>query len=222
MALSVKHAHTAGGVDDPTKEVSKDRWNADHTLECVEGVVLGRRLGTGTGTVEELTPAQAREVIGANGLVGSTTLGVAANTITVTGLDLANDGTWIVELRLKNASGVSSCTVSMYLHGDTTAANYQYLLSAANSASIGSAGGSGAVCTDIEASDNAIGVVEVMRDVDGYTRTLGRASRASSSSLRMMEWIVRWNSTTNPTSLTISGSQNFAAGSSVKVFRRKN
>lgn len=31
-APQIKHAHTAAGTNDPTKEVSVDRWNADHTI----------------------------------------------------------------------------------------------------------------------------------------------------------------------------------------------
>lgn len=31
--MPIKHAHTAAGTNDPTKEVSKDRWNADHTID---------------------------------------------------------------------------------------------------------------------------------------------------------------------------------------------
>lgn len=32
MTLSITHAHAAAGTNDPTKEVSKDRWNEGHTI----------------------------------------------------------------------------------------------------------------------------------------------------------------------------------------------
>lgn len=30
--MQVKHSHTATGTNDASKQVSKDRWNADHTI----------------------------------------------------------------------------------------------------------------------------------------------------------------------------------------------
>lgn len=50
MTLQVKHAHTAGGVNDPSKEVSKDRWNADHTIVLAEGMSIGRPVGASAAT----------------------------------------------------------------------------------------------------------------------------------------------------------------------------
>lgn len=47
MALSVKHAFQTVLPDDPTKDVSANEWNEDHTLTGVLGVANG---GTGTTT----------------------------------------------------------------------------------------------------------------------------------------------------------------------------
>src|SRR5690606_1508477 len=57
-------------------------------------------------------------------LVGSATVaGSAATDMTVSGLDLASDGAYLVLLNLGNATG-SSAQISLFYNGDQAAGNY--------------------------------------------------------------------------------------------------
>lgn len=50
MTVVVKHEKVCGGVHDPSKEVSKDHWNAYHVIEGL-GDAAEKNVGTAAGTV---------------------------------------------------------------------------------------------------------------------------------------------------------------------------
>lgn len=72
MALSLTHAFVSAKSDgaDATL-VRPSNWNAEHNLVCATGVILGRA-SSGTGDVEELTPAQVRTLaeVSQSGVIG--------------------------------------------------------------------------------------------------------------------------------------------------------
>lgn len=99
MTVVVKHYKVCGGENDPTKEVSKDAWNADHTLEGL-GSAAEADVGDfatalhnhnaaydAIGSADAaLTAALAADFSGAYGdLTGTPTLGDAAAKNTGTG-----------------------------------------------------------------------------------------------------------------------------------------
>ena len=61
MAISLKHNKVVTTPDDGTSEVGSDEWNAEHSLSCADGVVLGRAEGAGGGAVGELPLADLRK-----------------------------------------------------------------------------------------------------------------------------------------------------------------
>jgi hypothetical protein len=56
MAIAIAHSVTCGGVNDPTKQVSKDAWNAAHPITQAGQRMLGKPTA-GTGPVEEMDAA---------------------------------------------------------------------------------------------------------------------------------------------------------------------
>lgn len=103
MAVSLKHAFTSAVADSSdTSLVQPSNWNAEHTVTCATGKLLGRA-SAGTGAVEEIT-APAGAIVGTTDtqtLSGKTLTGTKETVFTVTDgasvdLDPANGGiqTW--------------------------------------------------------------------------------------------------------------------------------
>ena len=103
MTVSLKHTFTSAKADggDATL-VQPSNWNAEHTLTCATGKLLGRS-SAGTGAVEEIT-APSGAIVGTTDtqtLSGKTITGTKETVFTITDgssvdLDPANGGiqTW--------------------------------------------------------------------------------------------------------------------------------
>lgn len=62
MTVSLKHAFVSPKSDGADSTlVRPSNWNAEHSLTCASGVILGRA-SSSTGAVEELTAAQVRTI----------------------------------------------------------------------------------------------------------------------------------------------------------------
>lgn len=86
MAISVTHATTATGADDPTKEINKGEWNAAHSLAG---------LGTGVETALGVNVGSAGAFVTFNGALGTPSSGTLTNAtgLPEAGLTLADNVT---------------------------------------------------------------------------------------------------------------------------------
>lgn len=103
MALTVKHKKVSSRTDGAdTSLVRPTDWNDTHLLESASNVVLGR-VSSGTGAVEELTPAQTRT------LLGVVEPGVLAgvNTRTASYTLVASDRGKVIEMNVASANSVT-------------------------------------------------------------------------------------------------------------------
>jgi hypothetical protein len=99
--ITISHGTTCAGQNDPTKQVSKDGWNANHPVTMATGVV--GRVAAGTGPASELTGAEVLAFAGAAASVH----GHDASVITTGTLETARLG-----------SGTANNTT--FLRGDQT------------------------------------------------------------------------------------------------------
>lgn len=146
----------------------------------------------------------------------------AATSLTVSGLDLAADEEYRLEIDILNASTSGGITVSLYFNDDTTASNYWIQSQAASDSSSSSSRANVASIVGAEASSSVSGRGVLARSVDGYPRTLVQSSRNKPSSL-ITQWLNHIRSSAeNVTSLTLFSSiaNALAFGSRVRVYRK--
>ena len=166
-----------------------------------------------------LSSAIRTGLYGALQLVGSTTLGSSNQDISVSGLDIANDGMYMVVLNLKN-SGATVGNVFPLFNGDTTSANYDSQVSFVSAASVSAGRANNPRLMDIIASSIAVGTFFMVRDVDGLTSIFGKGRDSGTTAIRMFDSVVGWRTNANVTTLTIRHSTStFATGSYVKVYK---
>lgn len=159
---------------------------------------------------------------GAMTLAGSATVaGSAATTLTVSGLDLAADGSYVIQANLGNATA-SDATVSLFFNGDTTATNYYYQLWVADGAGTNQSRTNAATLIALAASASASIVADLMPDIlSSYPRSIIRASRKAPAGVELVNAAHIRNNGANVTSITVSSSvaNSLAIGSFVKVFK---
>lgn len=158
---------------------------------------------------------------GAMTFVGEATVtGAAATTLTLSGLDLATDGSYYVEMALSNATG-STSTLSLFFNADTTATNYYKQYLAAGATTVSALRANDANVSFMEASETCTGNITINNDFDGKPRAMATTMSAAPASITLRHHAVVWNSVTNVTSMTISSSVASALdiGSYIKVFK---
>lgn len=150
----------------------------------------------------------------------STPLAVAGNTMTVSGLDLANDGnSYRVIVRCKNNT-VTLAGYSMYVNGDVVATNYFRESTTYDSTSAGTARANDGLVGIMSASANSVAVIDMVRDIDGFPIADSASSYGVGAS-SLSSYRAHWQRATagNVTSISIVGAQNFAINSEVIVYK---
>lgn len=158
---------------------------------------------------------------GAMTLVASETVsGSAQTTVTLSSLDLAADGCYMILFSIQNVVA-STATYSMFFNGDTTATNYQNQPIVGAGATISGGRANNGRIAEVAASSYVTGEIKIQRDVSGRPRSICWANRDEPASI-VMQGIahVRAN-TANVTSITFSSSvaSSIGIGSSFKVFK---
>lgn len=100
MTISLKHAFTNPKSDGADYTVVRpSNWNAEHSLTCATSVILGRA-SSGTGVVEELTPAQIRTIADCDqaGVIGGINTRTSSYTLVLT------DRGKVIEMNLSTAN----------------------------------------------------------------------------------------------------------------------
>lgn len=103
MTLSLTHAFVSSKSDGADSTlVRPSNWNAEHSLNCATGVILGR-VSSGTGAVEELTPAQLRTLaeVDQAGVIGGISTKASSYTLGVT------DRGKIIEMNSSSANNLT-------------------------------------------------------------------------------------------------------------------
>lgn len=158
---------------------------------------------------------------GAVTIVASATVaGSAQTSVTLSPLDLATDGCYMILFSIQNVVA-SAATISMFFNGDTTATNYQNQPIVGSGATISGGRANNARITDVVASTYVTGEIKTQRDVSGRPRSICWSNRDEPASI-ILEGVahVRAN-TANVTSITFSSSvaSSIGIGSTFKVFK---
>lgn len=150
----------------------------------------------------------------------ATVTGSAATSLSVSGLDLAADGHYIMLLNVKNATG-SSMSVSMFLNADTTATNYYTQFFGASGSGASAARNNNAVIFSVAANERASVKIDASRDLDGYPRVIAYVNRYISSALELTINATIRNNTANVTSLAFTSSvaNSLAVGTYVQIYK---
>lgn len=143
---------------------------------------------------------------GAMVLVASATVaGSAATSLSLTGLDLAADGKYVMQFSFKNASGASTAYISLVYNSDSTAANYFAHATAfgTSGAPSNSTNSTGRFC-GMAASEYADGESIIQRRRDGKPVAMSKSVCCSASAFTtMQDFSTLWNNTANVTTLDI-------------------
>jgi hypothetical protein len=147
--------------------------------------------------------------------------GAAATDITVSGLDLDTDGTYIVDLVLDNGS-VSTTNVSLFYNGDTTVTNYHREFVSFANTTVAAARANDANMGSVLTTESLTARLTIWRDFDGLPRCLYQASRSGATALVLIHGTHHRTSSANVTSLTINSSiaSAFSINSRVSVWRQ--
>lgn len=158
---------------------------------------------------------------GAMTLVGAATVaGSAATSLTLSGLDLATDGRYVVYGNFANATG-SAATISLFYNGDTTTTNYYLQFWQADGATNTPARNNSAALFTMNASSHLTMKADLLRDLAGYPRMTMQVNRHAPSDIALVQNAHIRNNTANVTSLTFSSSVAgaLAVGSSFRVYK---
>lgn len=150
----------------------------------------------------------------------ATVAGSAVTTVTISGLDLATDGSYHIIFQITNATA-SSVILSMFYNADTTATNYYNQVVVGAGTLSGARVNTGRI-VESAASSFACGTIDIIREPNsGRPRAICWASRDEPASIVMQgSSHIRTNSA-NVTSITFSSSVASAIGigSTFKVFK---
>lgn len=213
-AADVPYDNTTSGLAAEDVQAAIDELQAEKLGDApIDGNTYGRRNG---GWVNVGSGGSGLTLMGSATVAGS-----AATDMTVSGLDLASDGAYLVLVNIGNATA-SSATISLFYNGDTTQTNYYYQFWAGNGAASQASRTNVAALVGLAASSSASGKITVMPDIlSGYPRAIIQINRNTPSSIDSIHAAHIRNDGANVTSLTISSSvaSSLAVGSYVKVYK---
>jgi hypothetical protein len=156
--------------------------------------------------------------------VGQTVVsGAAATDITVSGLDLATDENYIINIEAENALA-SAPTLSWHYNSDFTAGNYDNQRHSAASTTNNSAGANNAEIGLFAASSQWQSKVQLTADIDGNGVSIMNSWCGQTGGTHNIELRThRYRTTANITSITLRSStaSAFAIGSKITVWRMK-
>lgn len=155
-------------------------------------------------------------------VASATVAGSAATTLTVSGLDLDTDGSYVVHIEVKNATG-SAGNVALYYNADTSAGNYDTQLFLVLGGSTFAVRNNDANIIGLDASTSGSAEVTVTRQVGGKICALVKGTRNDGANLVMQDAGMQWRTTaTNITGITLSSSvaNSLAVGSNIQVWKR--
>lgn len=135
--------------------------------------------------------------------LGSSTLGSPATVLTVSGLNLSNDGLYYFNFTTGNVSA-STAALSFYVHGDTTATNYYTSRAVTGAAAWTVAGAANdAIFGSLTASSDGSYWGFLWRDFNGLTRIFIFGNQKATTNHNLQFAALYWVTNTNPTSITI-------------------
>jgi hypothetical protein len=151
--------------------------------------------------------------------------GAAATTITMSGLDLATDQTYLLVCNLQSAG--STANVSLYFNGDTTAGNYRRSSITLNGGSVtGGTASDGVVTVVLTPSGCSVAYILVTTGLDGKPTAISLMNRpqAAAGTPVFQIYATNWATAANVTGITLSASvaSSLAIGSFFKAFRIKS
>ena len=167
----------------------------------------------GAGAAPSWQAASGGGGSGAMTLVGTATVaGSAATSLTMTGLNLATDGNYLLEYAIDNATG-SAANVSLYYNSDTTATNYYRAFATTTT-------NDGFFCA-LDANETSTGNARISNDRDGKPRAIISSSRKNPAAVNFFSLTHAWNVASNVTSITLSSSvaASLAVGSTFKIWK---
>jgi hypothetical protein len=220
----VEGTHSA--TTDDLTEGSTNKYYTDERAQDAIGAAFAAGTQTGcTVTYNDAGNSISITVTGGGGgamsLVGTATVaGSAATTLTMSGLDLATDGCYVIHAVLKNATA-STANVALFFNGDTTATNYWEQVLSIDGTGANAVRGNDAFILTIDASTSAFAEITTRRDPDGYPRTTCRNVRGVVTSPKVQIFGHIRNNTANVTSISLSSAvaSALAVGSYFKLYK---
>lgn len=158
---------------------------------------------------------------GAMTLVDTVTAAGGETALTMSGLDLAADGSYILQVVLKNATA-SLAVISCFFNGDTTATNYDTVnVQAKVGASFTPAYTNAATFGVLNASSSLVGQAFVCNDLGGKTSADWSQRSGETTAIEQRWGVMMWRTAANVNSITLSASvaSSMAVGSYFKVFK---
>lgn len=217
----------AGGGDVSTDAL----WDAAGDLVVGTGANTAARLAAGAEgqvlTIVGGVPAWATPAGGGSGgdgalqFVGEAEVtGSAATTLTLSGLDLDADETYIVEIEGDNGSG-SSANISLYFNADTTDTNYDRQTFAHDGSTTGSTRANTALLLVAAAGGVFSASGNLTNDFDSKARFMFEALVNSTTAMLSRHGGIRYRLTNNITSIQITSSvaSALSIGTRIRVWK---
>lgn len=148
------------------------------------------------------------------------TLAAAATSIDITGLDLATDKMYIIQLKLKNAVGAND--IAMFVNGDTTVTDYYTERIYAMTTGITALNENNANITSIfDTNTNSNVTIFIENNVTGNATARALGNCYYSAGLSMLDKFWAWTGTNNLIRLTFTGSvaSGLAIGCRIMIFK---
>lgn len=204
-----------------TQPVPATATNATFLTVADETAVLpsSRRLLAGSNVTFDDSAANIRTISVTAGATGSitflqeVTLGAAATTIGVTGLDIGTDECYMVELAIAGVTTAGQ-TISFFANGDSTAGNYRRMLNTTS--------GSNAAIGGLDVAAPFMMTAYIRRcPVTGKTVWTGTGGRMDASTGLSYYSVCIWQTSANLTSfnITSSAANGIQTGSRVRVWK---
>lgn len=174
----------------------------------------------GSGTALEAEIDARVEAVSAMVLLGTATVsGSAAQTMTVSGLDLSAYKAFRVIGKVENATG-SEIGLSMYYNADTTATNYHRQVLLVNGTAIDGIRANDAAIAAVGPNDFLDFNADITSDLAGKPRATAMAADDQATDIFLWSAAHIWITAANVTSITISGAtaSSLAIGSTFSVY----
>jgi hypothetical protein len=139
-------------------------------------------------------------------LVGTATVaGSAATDLTLSGLDLASDGRYVLEYNFLNATA-SQAVISILFNADATATNYDNENVQANGSATTAARANAPTVGVLNASSTVIGQATIRSDRNGKPSVEWRMRTGETTTITERHGVTMWRTAANVTSITLSSS----------------